>query len=73
MDPAMQQFLQAQTPLLQNLSNTVTNLQAHINNQNQQQPPQQPPRDKHRVFSHAANPLEAEDWLKTVEKMLTIT
>ena len=24
------------------------------------------------VFSHAADPLEAEDWLKTVQKMLTI-
>jgi hypothetical protein len=32
MDPAMQQFLEAQTELLQNLSNTVTNLQAQINN-----------------------------------------
>ena len=81
MDPAMQQFLQAQTQLLQNLSNTVTNLQAQINNQNQQQPPHQPSRDKHwefmshrpPVFSHAADPLEVEDWLKTVEKMLTIT
>jgi hypothetical protein len=26
MDPAMQQFLEAQTQLLQNLTNTVTNL-----------------------------------------------
>jgi hypothetical protein len=25
------------------------------------------------VFSHAVDPLEADDWLKTVEKMLTIT
>jgi hypothetical protein len=25
------------------------------------------------VFSHAADPLEAEDWLKTVLKMLTTT
>jgi hypothetical protein len=23
------------------------------------------------VFTHAANPLEADDWLKTVGKMLT--
>jgi hypothetical protein len=28
MDPAMQQFIQAQTQLLQNLSNTVAKLQA---------------------------------------------
>jgi hypothetical protein len=31
MDPAMKQFLEAQTQLLQNLSNTMTNLQAQIN------------------------------------------
>ena len=24
------------------------------------------------IFTHAADPLEAEDWLKTVQKMLTI-
>jgi hypothetical protein len=32
MDLAMQQFLEAQTQLPQNLSNTVTNLQAQVNN-----------------------------------------
>jgi hypothetical protein len=72
----MQQFLEAQTQLLQNLTNTVTNLQAQVNNP-QVQPPA--PRNKHRefmshhppVFTHAADPLEAEDWLKTVLKMLT--
>jgi hypothetical protein len=72
----MQQFLEAQTQLLQNLTNTVTNLQGQVNN-----PPVQPPapRNKHRefmshhppVFTHAADPLEAEDWLKTMLKMLT--
>jgi hypothetical protein len=80
MDPAMKQFLEAQTQLLQNMANNMAAMQAQIN-QNQQQPPQQPPRDKHRefmshcppVFTHATDPLEAEDWLKTVEKMLTIT
>jgi hypothetical protein len=76
MDPAMQQFLETQTQLLQHLTNTVTNLQAQVNN-----PPLQPParRNKHRefmshhhlVFTHAADPLEAEDWLKTMLKMLT--
>jgi hypothetical protein len=72
MDPAMQQFLEAQTQLLQNLTNTVTNLQAQVNNPLVQQ---STPRNKHRefmshppppVFTHAADPLEAEDWLKTV-------
>jgi hypothetical protein len=32
MDPAMQQFIQTQTELLQNMSNTVMNLQAQVNN-----------------------------------------
>jgi hypothetical protein len=76
MDPAMQQFFQTQTQLLQNLTNTVANLQAQANNPPVQQPV---PLNKHcefmshhpPVFSHAADPLEAEDWLKTVLKMLT--
>ena len=77
MDPAMQQFLEAQTQLLQNLANNMATMQAQMN----QNPPQnQQPRDKHQVFmshhppvfSHAADPLEAEDWLKMVQKMLTI-
>jgi hypothetical protein len=44
----MQQFLEAQTQLLQNLTTTVTNLQAQVNN-----PPVPPPapRNKHREIS----------------------
>jgi hypothetical protein len=74
----MQQFFQMQTQLLQNLTKTVANMQAQANNPPVQQPA---PRNKHRefmshhppppVFSHAADPLEAQDWLKTVLKMLT--
>jgi hypothetical protein len=71
MDPAMQQFLEAQTQLLQNLTNTVMNLQGQVNNPLVQQPA---PRNMNRefmshhppVFTHVADPLEAEDWLKTV-------
>jgi hypothetical protein len=43
----MQQFLEAQTQLLQNLTNTVTNLQAQVNNSLVQQPV---PRNKHWEF-----------------------
>jgi hypothetical protein len=76
MDPTMQQFFQTQTQLLENLTNTVANLQAPVNNSPVQT---SAPLNKHRefmshhplVFSHAADPLEAEDWLKTVLKMLT--
>jgi hypothetical protein len=47
MDPAMQQFFQTQTQLLQNLTNIVANLQARANN-----PPMQQlaPLNKHREF-----------------------
>jgi hypothetical protein len=57
----------------------VANLQAQVNNPPQQKQ-QQAPMNKDRefmshcppVFTHAAEPLETDDWLKTVEKMLTI-
>jgi hypothetical protein len=56
------------------MSTNMASIQAQIN-QNQ------PHKDKNQqfmshcppVFSHAVDPLEADDWLKTVEKMLTIT
>jgi hypothetical protein len=78
MDLAMQQFFQTQTQLLENLANTVANLQAQVNNPPQQQQ-QQAPMNKNReftshrppVFTHAADPLDADDSLKTVGKMLT--
>nr|CAB3464076.1 unnamed protein product [Digitaria exilis] len=81
MDPAMQQFLATQMQLIQQLTQTVANLQAQ---QNQQPPPPpepvQPPRDHHRQFlsqhpptySHSADPLDADDWLKNVAKKLNI-
>jgi hypothetical protein len=45
MDPAMQQFFQTQTQLLQNLTNSVANMQAQANNPLVQQ---SAPRNKHR-------------------------
>ncbi|CAO2190166.1 unnamed protein product [Urochloa humidicola] len=71
----MEQFFQAQMALLQNLTNTVAGLQANQGPNNHQ-----PPRSKHQefmthrpsTFSHSADPLEADDWLKTMEKMLNI-
>jgi hypothetical protein len=78
MDPAMQQFLAAQMQLIQNLTNTVQQMQAQQN-----QPPQpapSPPRDRHKefmshnppTFSHSSDPLDADDWLNTVTKKLEI-
>ncbi|XP_072146438.1 uncharacterized protein [Setaria viridis] len=78
----MEQFLVAQTQLLAGLTNTVAALQAQLNNNNNNNnnQPQPPPRDRHRefmshkppTFSHSPDPLDADDWLKTVEKMLNI-
>jgi hypothetical protein len=80
MDPAMQQFLAAQTQLLQNLTATVQNLQAQQNQPAPPPPPSPQPRDKHKEFmshhpptySHSSDPLDADDWLKIVTKKLEI-
>jgi hypothetical protein len=42
-------FFTAQTQLLQQMANTMANMQAQLNN-NQHHPHQPPPRDKHRKF-----------------------
>jgi hypothetical protein len=72
------QFLATQTQLLTNMVNTIANMQAQMN---QAPPPPPPPaRDRHREFmsheppsfSHSPDPLQADDWIKMVEKMLNI-
>jgi hypothetical protein len=82
MDPAMQQFFTAQMQLIQNLIATVQNLQAQQNQPPPQRPPPPPPLViKHREFmshhpptySHSVDPLDVDDWLKTINKMLNIT
>jgi hypothetical protein len=78
MDPAMQQFFEAQMQLIQNLTNTVQQMQAQQNQPPQPAPP--PPRDKHKefrshkppTFSHSSDRLDADDWLKTITKNLEI-
>jgi hypothetical protein len=55
-------------------------MEALVQNQQNQPVGGAPPRDKHGeflkghppVFSHATNPLEANDWLRAVEKQLNI-
>jgi hypothetical protein len=72
----MEQFLAAQTQLLTNMANTITNMQAQMN---QAPPPPPPPaRNRHKEFmshkppsfSHSSDPLQADDRIKMVEKML---
>jgi hypothetical protein len=74
----MEQFLATQTQLLTNMANTIANMQAQMN---QDPPPPPPPaRDRHRefmshkppTFSHSPDPLQADDCIKTVEKMLNL-
>jgi hypothetical protein len=78
MDPAMQQFFEAQMQLIQNLTNSMQQMQAQ-----QYQPPQpapRPPRDRHKefmshnppTFSHSYDLLDADDWLKTITKKLEV-
>jgi hypothetical protein len=60
------------------MANTIANMQAQMNQA--PQPPPPPARDRHREFmshkppsfSHSSDPLQADDWIKMVEKMLNI-
>jgi hypothetical protein len=72
----------AQIQLLQQMANTMTEMQAQLR-QDRKQPPPPPPRDKHHKFmspnpppphsfSSSPNPLQVDDWLKSMEKMLNI-
>jgi hypothetical protein len=75
----MEQFLAAQTQLLTNMANTIANMQDQINKA--LLPPPPPARDRHMefmshkppTFSHSPDLLQADDWIKTMEKMLNIT
>jgi hypothetical protein len=79
---SIEQMFLMQTQAVQAIGQTL----AAIQQQQQQQPPPQPqmpqmPRDKHAefmrghplVFAHSSNPMDAEDWLRTVERELHTT
>ena len=70
------QFMTMHTQLLQNLTQVVANLQQA---QQQQPPPPRPPSGLREflstqppTFSHAVEPLDADDWLTTIESKLRI-
>jgi hypothetical protein len=73
--PTLEQVLAMQAQMLQTLQQTIVNMQAA---QPQASPP--PPRDrlrdfqriKPRTFSHAVKSMDADDWLKSVEKKLQV-
>jgi hypothetical protein len=71
--PTLEQVLNMQAQMLQTMQQTMANIQQAP----QYQPvPQQQPRDKlgefqcskPPTFSHSVEPMDADDWLKTVEK-----
>jgi hypothetical protein len=78
LNPNMEQFIAAQMQLLQGLTASLQQIQQNQLNQQQNAPPA---RDKHRdfmshhppTFSHVVDPLDADDWLKVIEKKLDIT
>jgi hypothetical protein len=71
--PTLVQVLAMQAQMLQTMQQTMINMQAA-----QPQVPPPPPRDKlgdfqrtkPPTFSHAVEPIDADDWLKSVEKKL---
>jgi hypothetical protein len=73
-----EQFFQLQMQMMATLNNTVQALQ-QIHTQPPPPPPQQP-RDRRAdflrghppTFSHAADPLQADDWLHSVERQLDV-
>jgi hypothetical protein len=58
-----EQFFQLQMQMMATLNNSVQTLQ-----QIHAQPPPPPPP----MFSHAADPLQADDWLRSVERQLDV-
>jgi hypothetical protein len=73
----------AQMQLLQQMANTLAKMQAQLCQVRQQPPPPPPPtpsRGKHRKFmsqkpptlSSTPDPLQADVWLKSMEKMLNV-
>jgi hypothetical protein len=78
----MDKFIKAQMQLLQGLTASVQQIRQNQQNQQYQQQQHAPQaRDKHwdfmshhsPAFSHAVDPLDANDWLKVIGKKLDIT
>jgi hypothetical protein len=72
--PTLEQVLTMQAQILQTKQQTMVNMHA------QPQAPPPPPRDRLRnfqctkpsSFSHAMEPMDVDDWLKSVEKKLQV-
>jgi hypothetical protein len=78
----MQPMMEAQAQLMQVMTRFLANAQNNNNNNNNNPPPPPPPRVdmlarflrlRPAKFSRAAKPLEAMDWLRSVNKDLVKT
>jgi hypothetical protein len=75
--PTLEQVLIMQAQMLQTMQQTMTNMQQA---QGHQPAPQPQPRDKFGefqrtkspTFSHSIEPMDADDWLKTIKKKLQV-
>jgi hypothetical protein len=75
--PTLEQILIMQAQMLQAMQQTMANMQQP---QGHQPAPQPQPRDKlgefqrtkSPTFSHSIKPMNADDWLKTIEKKLQV-
>jgi hypothetical protein len=75
--PTLEHVLIMQAQMLQTLQQTMVNMQQA---QGQQQVPQLPQCDKFGefqqtkppTFSHSVEPMDVDDWLKTIEKNLQV-
>jgi hypothetical protein len=73
--PTLEQVLATQAQMLQTMQQTMVNIQTA-----QPQAPPPPPRDrlgdfqrtKPPTLSHVVEPMDADDWLKSVEKKLQV-
>ncbi|CAO2203590.1 unnamed protein product [Urochloa humidicola] len=80
----MEQLMTMQTLLMQQMAQSMARMQQNQQNQQPPPPPPQappaPPRDKRGefmkgcppIFTQSSDPLEADDWLKTIERELDI-
>jgi hypothetical protein len=77
----LEQLITTQNQLMQVVLQTLNNMQPNQQAHPQHAPPPPPPHQSHLVkflqtrpttFSQAKDPMEAEDWLKEVEKELVI-
>jgi hypothetical protein len=76
----MEQLLATQNQLMQAVLQILNQLQPNHQAQQQQQPPPPPPQSRlgeflqthPTIFSQAKDSMEAEDWLKGVEKKFVI-